>query len=128
MNSTLRPDENPTVNVPNITTPIPKRKEPAQRRNVVVSAKRKVARAVKTVSSCLLTDWIVKDTAVQTEFDVSYSELHLENTDLKKKLEASKFQLCNIKDDKKKIQPIPVFLPVTTSCIGASCQLFNREL
>ena len=73
----LRPDENPTVNVPNITTLVPKRKEPAQRCNVVVSAKCKVARAVQTESSCLLTDSQkdIKDTAVQTEFDMSYSEL-----------------------------------------------------
>ena len=91
-NRRLRPDQNPTVNIPNITTPIPKRKEPAQKCNVVASAKRKVTRAVQTESSCLLTDSQkdIKDTAVQTEFDMSYSELHLENADLKKKLEASK--------------------------------------
>ena len=46
----------------------------------------------------------MKDTAIQTEFDMSYSELQLENADLKKKLEASKFWLRNIKDDNKKIQ------------------------
>ena len=77
-NRRLRPDQNPTVNIPNITTPIPKRKEPAQKCNVVASAKRKVTRAVQTESSCLLTDSQkdIKDTAVQTEFDMSYSELH----------------------------------------------------
>ena len=65
-----------------------------------------------------------------TEFDMNYSELRLENADLKKKLEASKLRLCNIKDDNKENSVLYRFSNLYQSfCLlqllgAASCELF----
>ena len=99
----LRPDEYPTVNLPSITTPVRKRKEPAQRSTLICVDVGGTERQEVTDSTGPSTGTV--DSAVQTEnIYTSIDELQQENIELKKKVEALKFRLSSIQDDDKQIQ------------------------
>ena len=111
----LRSDAFPTINLPAITTPLRKRKLPADRRKNTECLVDHDAESETTVTDLLVeaellsadatvTPPSAKEVAIQTdETSLKYLQLQEEVADLKFKLKKSLFRLSNIKDNDQKV-------------------------
>ena len=104
VNRVLRPDEVPTINLPNVTTPVRKRKSPVKRlfvdsgvENENISSDSECEEATTPTNSV--------HAATQTlDTLYSYAQLQDEITVLLQKVASSLFRLSNIEHDDRKVQ------------------------